>query len=401
MAWRPRETSAAHVERILLFCGGPTFYGKEIVTLRLALGLRDTGWKPEFITSNWNNPDVTARLQSSRIPCHFLWMGFISATLKLRPLLDTWGQLQRWTQLVSGFKRLAGGRDIAAIIHTNWHHALLLLPVLSPARDIFWLHEMLPQRPRFAYVFRAIGRRVNKIVCVSQAVARSVEALGVPPSKIRVIHNGLEVRIGDRWPGPGLVPSVGIVGQIAPWKGHDDLVEAIGLLAQRGIRVSLSIFGEGTADYVASLKRRIATACLDDDVQWCGFVGDAVEIYRSIDICVVPTRSDEPLGMSAIEASAAGLPVVCSDRGGLPEIVEHGTTGFVVKDRRPDQLAQAIAMLVARPELSKSMGTAGRQRASELFSLARFVAEFGEVIWNTPNCTRLSAVRAGALERSP
>src|SRR5262249_1824942 len=153
----------------------------------LARGLHDAGWRPGFITSKWNNPEVTARLQSSGFDCQFLWLGFISATLGIEPLRCTYGQLVRWPELVYGFRKITNAIQPRAVIHTNWHHALLLLPVLDPRRDICWLHEILPKKRRFAHTFSAISRRVGRIVCVSHAVARSVLALGIPESRIAVI----------------------------------------------------------------------------------------------------------------------------------------------------------------------------------------------------------------------
>jgi len=95
---------------------------------------------------------------------------------------------------------------------------------------------------------------------------------------------------------------------------------------------------------------------------------------------VLPTRTEEPLSTAAIEASAAGLPVICTNHGGFPEIVEHGVTGLLVEPRRPDLLAQAIAQLAASPARARAMGEAGRQRALKLFALSRFVGEFDRVM---------------------
>jgi glycosyltransferase involved in cell wall biosynthesis len=366
--------------RIQIFCGGPTFFGKELASLRLACGLRDAGWFPEFITSKWNSPEVTTRLQTSGFNCQFLWLGFISATLGLGPLKCTYGQLVRWPELVYGFRRLTTASRPRVVIHTNWHHALLLLPVLDPSRDIYWLHEILPSQRRFARVFGAIASRVGRIVCVSAAVARSVLALGIPKSKITMIHSGIALRDPLPIPGSEQVLRLGIVGQIGAWKGHEDLLDAVALLSRAGAPVLLSIFGSGDSQYVEALRRKVLELQIVDKVRWCGYMGDQADLYRDFDVCVVPSRCEEALGMSAIEASGFGRPVICSSRGGLPEIVKNGETGFVVEPERSDKLAEAIAAFANQRHLVSTMGEAARKRVQNEFSMARFVRNFVQVV---------------------
>lgn len=362
---------------VKIFCGGTVIYGKEVVSLLLARGLRDAGWDARFITSRWNGENVTAWLAASGFESEFLWLGFISATLRLEPLRCTYGQMVRWPQLMTGFRAAAGRTQV--IVHTNWQHALLLLPLLDRRRDVFWLHEMVPDRPRFALVFRAIADRVGRIVCVSHAVARTVRRLGIADAKIVVIHNA--AALAGATPLDGRMPRLrlGIVGQVGAWKGHDDVIAALGLLAADGIRPTLHIFGSGAPDYVDALKRRIHALGLDGQVIWHGVVLDQIKIFSDIDVCLVPSRFEEPLGMSAIEANTLGRPVICTARGGLPEIVADGVNGFLVGDQNPDQLAQAIKAFIERPQLLATMGEAGRQRMRDEFSLDRLVAQFVDV----------------------
>jgi glycosyltransferase involved in cell wall biosynthesis len=292
----------------------------------------------------------------------------------------TLDQLRFWPALAYRYTRLINATAPQAVIHTNWHHALLLLPFLKPHRDIFWAHECFPNTSRYSHVLRAIAKKVGRVVCVSHAVARTITALGVPESHVVVVHNGLPPL--DPISAPGGQPALraGIVGQIAPRKGHDDLIDALALLCRDGAHATLRIFGAGDPEYVASLKRKVSKLQLDDKVQWCGFVRSQVEIYTSLDICVVPTRIEEPFATSALEAGGFGRPVICSIRGGLSEIVEHGVTGFAVEGQRPDLLANAIKSFAHDPLLIKTMGEAARNRIQTEFSLERFIAQFTHVI---------------------
>ena len=121
---------------ILVVCGAGIVAGKEIVSLHLARGLRDAGWEPQFMTSNWGDGEFVRRLEHDDIPYQRLRLGFISASLRVAPLLMTLDQPRYWPALVYGYLRIIARTAPRAVIHTNWHHALLLLPFLRPRRDI-------------------------------------------------------------------------------------------------------------------------------------------------------------------------------------------------------------------------------------------------------------------------
>lgn len=375
-----RMDRAVTTRAVQIVCGAGIVSGKEIVSLHLARGLRDAGWEPQFMTSNWGDGEFVRRLENDDIPYQRLRLGFISTTLRVAPLLMTLDQLRYWPALVYGYLRIIARTAPRAVIHTNWHHALLLLPFLRPHRDIYWAHELFPNVPHYARIMRAIAKRVGRVVCVSDAVARSIEVLGVPKSKVKTVHNGIPLVESISAQGDQRKLRLGIVGQIGPWKGHVDLIDALALLPRDDTQVSLQIFGTGAPGHIRSLESRITELNLADQVEWCGFVRDQAEIYSRIDVCVVPSRCDEALGMTALEASGFGRPVITSDRGGLPEVVVDGVTGFVVEAQSPNQLAQAIKSLVCSPDLVKSMGEAGRKRIQSEFSLDRCVRQFIGVV---------------------
>ena len=369
---------------VQIVCGAGCVFGKEVVAIRLARGLREAGWQPEFITSRWHDGEFQSRLERDHFDFKSIPIGFISATPRFEHMRDTLVQFCHWPSLIYRYPRIVAASDSRTVIHTNWHHCLLLLPFLNPRRDIHWVHEIPPNVRRYGHVFRAIAARVRRIVCVSEAVKRSLLVLGVPESRIEVIHNGV--------PDTARLPTtidverlqLGIVGQIAPWKGHDDLLDAIAMLRHDGILVDLRIFGSGPQGYKEALRRKISDLGLLDVVDWCGYVNDQAEIFRRLDICVVPSRSDEPLATSAIEAGAFGRPVICSSKGGLPEIVVNGETGFVVEAGRPDQLARAISNFARDRSLIDRMGAAAWRRVRSEFSLARFTNEFVHILEETP-----------------
>jgi glycosyltransferase involved in cell wall biosynthesis len=366
---------------VVIVGGGNIVSGKEIVMLHLARGLRSAGCQVVFITSMWGGrSEFVSRLRADRFDYHRIRLGFISISLRLKPIIWTLDQLRYFPALVVGY--LKAIRKIApqVIIHTNWHHALLLIPFLDCRRDIYWSHEIIPIHHRTTPVFRMIANRVSAFVCVSDAAARGFALNGVSMSKILTIHNGFPLAAVVPPLNVGKTLRLGIVGQIGPWKGHDDLLEALCMVVQKGLSVLLRIFGSGQREYIDSLKRKMIDFGLSNSIEWCGFVDEQDKIFSEFDVCIVPSRFEDPLPTAAVEASGYGRPVIASRIGGLPEIVIHDETGLLVDSNNPQQLAQAIETFCLAPNLVRKMGHAARKRAKAEFSDARFVARFLHVV---------------------
>ena len=350
--------------------------------LALGRGLRKAGFNVEFITTIWGGEgEFASRLKSEGFKFFRIRLGFISMSLRWKPIIWTLDQLRYWPSLVIGYLGAIKAAAPATVIHSNWHHALLLMPFLDRRRDIYWSHEIVPDKWHYGRIFRGIADRTSCMVCVSHAAARSLLAVGINPAKIVVIHNGIAAFASGRSHAAAHgALCVGIAGQIGAWKGHGDLVEAFGLLAQTHAGLTLKIFGNREGEFASLMKNRIAELGLQSRVDWAGFVKDRALIYAEMDICVVPSRFEDPLPTTAIEAGFCGLPVVATVAGGLPEIVEDGTTGMLVPVGAPNELAGAIDKLVRSPELRRRMGEAGRERMRRLFSEQRFVDEFSGLL---------------------
>jgi glycosyltransferase involved in cell wall biosynthesis len=220
-------------------------------------------------------------------------------------------------------------------------------------------------------------------------------SLGVPTRKVVVVRNGIPSAEGTGDCRGGKCLRLGIVGQIGEWKGHEDLIDALGLLQRDGIRPPLLIFGSGAPEYVTSLGERAVKLGVQQQIEWCGYVADKSRIFGAIDVCIVPSRFEEPLATSAIEAGGFGCPVICSSCGGLPEIVKHNETGFVVEPARPEQIADAIKAFIQNRDLVRTMGAAAQTRAHTEFSMQRFVNEFIQVL------EELSVANPGQVSARP
>ena len=363
--------------RILIVCGAGYVSGREVMALELGQGLAQKGESVFFATSFWNDGDFLNRLELASLPTQVLRIGFISATLTAECLRMTAEQILYWPTLLWGYARVLRILSPRKVIHTNWHHMLLLLPFLRPDRDLYWLHEFVPDSPRYRRVFGWFARRLNCFVCVSQAVAGSLRQLGIDEAKIRVIHNGIKDSVSTN-PTRRRATAfrIGIVGQVGAWKGLDDLLDAFAVVHQNHASCELHVFGKGAASYRCELERKSTGLGIANWVKWHEFVLDRRTIYSNLDLCVVPSRSEDPLPTSAIEAGFAGLPVIATRRGGLPEVVEHETNGLLVEAQRPAELADAMCRLINDPQLWQRLASNARRWATERFGRERFLQEF-------------------------
>src|ERR1700677_62121 len=268
-------------ERITLVCGAGSVSGKEMMVMGLAAALRDEGFTVDIIASSWSDGDFVRRMTAQGFTVHRMRTGFISATLTPRVVAMTAEQIVYWPSLLLNYRRFLRETNPRKIIHTNWHHLLLLWPFLRPDRDMFWVHESMPDKPQYRRLFGGLAKKLGYFITVSHAVGDALRQLGVPQAKIRVIHNGIRDPIPD---GPLLTQSetrvrIGIVGQVGAWKGHEDLVEAFAQAAPNHPLAELHIYGRGNPTFETSLKKHIAELGLEHRVTWHGFVSSQVQIY--------------------------------------------------------------------------------------------------------------------------
>ncbi len=374
-----------------MICAAGIVSGKEIMALELGEGLRSCGCPVTYVTSRWGNGDFSGRLAELGFGFRRMRLGFISATLTWDCLRMTADQMCRWPGLLWDYACFLRAEKPRHILHTSWQHLLLLWPLLRPARDLFWVHDLVLDRPQYRRVFHLLGRRLGCFVAASEAVARSLHAIGIAAERVRVIHNGLDL------PGPtGGTPArtaggpvrVGIVGQIGAWKGHEDLLMAFGRVATQHPTAELHVFGGGTEAYVQELRHLAESLHLTDRVHWRGFEPDRAKVFQALDLCVMPSRFEEPFGLIAVEAGLFGLPVIVTRRGGLPEIVEDGVTGRLCDAEAPADLAAKLDEMLRDADGRKRLGAAGRQRAETYFSRRRMVEDFLGLLGETGRVAR-------------
>jgi glycosyltransferase involved in cell wall biosynthesis len=212
----------------------------------------------------------------------------------------------------------------------------------------------------------------DEVVALSCAVATNV--VGITP---RVVYHGIEPREEITRPRIVSQPTMlGVASRLVPIKGIVYLIRALALLRRDLEGIRLEIAGAGPDQ--AALQQEVCTLGLDDIVAFVGWQPDIWPWLGRWDILVQPSLA-EGFGMAALEAMAAGLPVVASSVGGLPELIEDGRTGYVVPPGDPATLAARLRHLVLHADLREAMGAAGRARVRQHFSPQRMAAEIAAV----------------------
>ena len=225
-------------------------------------------------------------------------------------------------------------------------------------------------------------RPFRKVIAISEAIADVLRDRGVESERLTVIRSAVDVaqftEAGDCEAFRrefGIADDTTVIaaaGQLIPRKGHIYLLQAVADLRRDHPGIRVIIFGEG---YLGNqLRAQVATLGLGDVVQFAGFRDDLDSFVGCFDIFAHPALA-EGLGVAALKASAAAVPVVGFAAGGLPEAVVHDVTGLLVPPEDVDGLRNAIARLIGDDTLSQRLGRAGRERMQKEFSIATMARE--------------------------
>jgi glycosyltransferase involved in cell wall biosynthesis len=223
-----------------------------------------------------------------------------------------------------------------------------------------------------------VARLSDAVIAVSEADrARMVAEVGMPADRVVLIHNGIAESEGGNDVAVrrelGLAPDAPVLLQTAtlrPQKAVEVMIAATALVRRTYPDVRLLVAGGGDAGALRALAAEHGVA---DAVSLLGARTDVADLRAAATVGVL-SSDFEGMPLAVLEYMAAGLPVVATDVGGLPEIVRDGETGFLVAPRDPAALAERIGHLLADPALAREMGERGRRRQKEQFSSEAMVA---------------------------
>ncbi len=331
-----------------------------------------TGGEVRFTTLYWWNKKI-------RVP---LWKRPLS---ELKQLINT-GWRRGSTHIVTEFAH-AHGVDL---IHTNTiltpegagAARQLGLPHVWHVRELVGAGMPFPLALSDAALGHYLAANCSQLVANSQATAALLRPW-VPDDLLKVVLNGIDLkrfhpRVGSARPDRFVV---GMLGNLTSHVKKHSVFIAAAARVSRELPIEWRIYGHdpsrgGTQSggaYVDALHAQIAKAGIADRFVWPGFVDDPAQIMHQLDLLVHPA-DQESFGRIVVEAMAAGLPVVSVQGGGVAEIIRDGETGFLARPDDSSQIATLVERLARDPQLRSTLGEAGRQRATAVYSLDATVA---------------------------
>lgn len=220
-----------------------------------------------------------------------------------------------------------------------------------------------------------VARHADRVVAVSDRIARKLRFAGVRRDSIRVIDNGIDTK---RFTGIALAPElreslgipsdarvVGTIGSLTREKGHIHLIRAVSRVLERFPSAYFLIIGDGPErDALADEAGKLG---IRHRVIFAGSRTDIPDLLRAIDVFAFPSLL-EGLPMALLEAQAAGVPTVATAVGAIPRVIVDGVTGLLVPPGNPATIADSISRLLENPDAARAMAAAGVERVRDTFS---------------------------------
>jgi glycosyltransferase involved in cell wall biosynthesis len=261
-------------------------------------------------------------------------------------------------------------------VHT--FHGHVLRGYFGPLRSLF-----------FRLLERWLAARTTALIAVSPQVRDDLVKLGVAPrERFAVIRLGIELdeRVAPEQDGriesrrylgiPENRFTVGWIGRMTSVKRTDDILVAFKRLCESGVDATLCLVGDGPDR--RELERRAHELGVVRDTLFLGYQEEVAPFYAAFDALVLPS-SNEGTPVSAIEALAAGRPVVATRVGGVPDVVRDGEDGFLVDPGATDELAERLERLARDPDLRARMGERGRERVLPRYAVDRLVTDVDQL----------------------
>jgi glycosyltransferase involved in cell wall biosynthesis len=224
-------------------------------------------------------------------------------------------------------------------------------------------------------------RMYARIIAISAEIERQLQRGGVPDSKLRLVHSAVDVEACQPdWSYSQFRDAFGLqkdeiavvcVAQFITRKGHAVLLDAWPAVIDKCPQARLILFGQGVEE--SHLQDQVRHLNLSETVQFAGFRADILSFLGHADLLVHPALR-EGLGICLLEAQAAGLPIVASRAGGIPEAVADEVSGLLVPPQNPSELAAVVTKLLRDPDKRSGFGAGGRMQVAQNFSVQSLVS---------------------------
>ena len=276
--------------------------------------------------------------------------------------------------------------NTAAVLEGIYLKRKLKLPL------IWHVHEIIVKPKAISdFINMLMGRYADKIVTVSQAVANHIkQSPFIKDSQVEVIYNGVDnavyypmdaSSIREKFDIAQDALVIGMIGRVNAIKGQNDFIEAVEPLLEKNEQAVAFLAGgvfPGEEWRLDELDKRIASSSVVSQIHRIDYYDKTSELYNMFDIFVLPSIKPDSLPTVVLEAMACSKPVVGYNNGGIAEMVVDDKSGYLVKPNRPQELSNAISLLIDSSEKREKFGRVGYQRQKELFSLESYIKNFSE-----------------------
>lgn len=280
----------------------------------------------------------------------------------------------RKTRIVDFFKM----HNVDVVLAEYGQTGLLVAPACAECNIPLFVHfhgmdaNSLARIPAYARHFKSMFREITGAIVASSFLRRKLVEIGCPENKIFVCPFGIdipaEVPSSDRIPG-----KIISVSRLTQQKGVIFSLKTVGEIVRRGYDIRYHVIGDGPE--AENCRQYVLDTGLSENVHFAGALPNETVLKELqtaqifVQHCVTPENgSTESFGISILEAMAAGLPVVSTRHGAIPESVVEGETGLLVDEKDISAMANAVIRLLDNPEEAQRMGVAGRQRVKASYS---------------------------------
>jgi glycosyltransferase involved in cell wall biosynthesis len=354
--------------RILFLAWAPFFSGAERALVLTVQHLDPARYVPHVMVGT--EGDTAAALRDAGIACEVWPLAYADVRRPFDGLQSLWRVLRTARRIGAA---LIHSNDVPSFQPGGYAARLLRVPAVT--------HVRFPDTSAGFSWFLRPGIDRAMFVSESLRAAAIAESPALFSNRSDVLYDGVvlpETIAEDARQAlrqslglPEARPVVALTGQVSEIKGIWEFVEAARILIARGASVTFAVLGDdlkGNGVLRRAMEAKVGELGLTGDFRFLGFRNDAPRLIPAFDIVAVPSHV-EPLGNATLEAMAAGVPVVGSRVGGIPEMVVDAETGRLVPARDPASLAAAIGALLAAPDLRRAYGRAARARAASHFGL--------------------------------
>lgn len=381
--------------KILFFDHSPIMSGAEYSLLDILQGLKNKPMDYRLLTVQGSRlvkraNDIGIGTIEISLPERLLYINKNDFQKQPFKIIRSAGSVIKTVIEISGILRR--GKYGAIYTNTLKSHILGGLAGRMAGTKVIWHMRDIPIQPRPKRAVQALAAFIpDRIIAVSEAVGRQFDG-----RKVAVIHNGIDAEAIQKKAAremPAEIrrsmdsssggPAIGIVGQIARWKGQDVFLRAAKILAEKLPQAKFLIIGEALFDE-KDFRRELDDFVGNNDLQkraiFTGHLENVYPMLKQLDVMVHCSVEPEPFGRVIIEAMALGVPVIATRGGAVEEIITNGENGLIVSPGDPDQLAGIIERLLADKPLSNRIVSSGTVKVQKVFSLREMLDKIYDLI---------------------